>query len=108
MKNSTIKATNPAVASCAQCGHEGHARPSTLEITIKKGYVRRASLAADGVYASAQTPQGTENGVVLMSAILLVERLAKAHSCDPRAVISTMARCFDARDRFMTAPRERN
>jgi hypothetical protein len=78
------------------------------QISFKTGDVRRASRAADGVYLAARGPNGPENGVVLMSAILLIERLAAAHQCDPRAVIRTIEHCFDKKAKLMHATDHRN
>ena len=97
-----------ASETCSLCGHGVSGSPSEVEIAIRKGHVRRASLAADGVYGLAQSSEGVEPGVVLMSAILLIERLASAHQCDPRAVITKIARCFDIRDGYLRAAKEQN
>lgn len=82
--------------------------PAEIEIAIRKGHVRRASLAADAVYSAAQGADGVENGVVLMSAILLIERLATAHQCDPRSVVNKIVRCFDIRDGYLRATKDKN
>ncbi|HKP57752.1 MAG TPA: hypothetical protein VJV78_13565 [Polyangiales bacterium] len=65
------------------------------EISIQRGDVRRAARAADGVFRVAHGPNGLESGVVLMSAILLIERLAAAHGCRPLAVIRLIEHCFE-------------
>jgi hypothetical protein len=77
-------------------------RPADPPIPIKKGHVRRAMRAADQVYAEAKNPLGddTEPGVVLMTAVLLVERLAQASGCDPGAVLHKMADCFEFKRRY--------
>lgn len=73
------------------------------QISIQRGDVRRASRAADGVFLAARGPNGLENGVVLMSAILLIERLAAAHRCGPRAVIRLIEHCFEQKAALMRA-----
>ena len=75
---------------------EGPAATPGVEIAIRKGHVRRAIRAADSVLAAAKDPLGSdvEKGVVLMTAVLLVERLATASGHDPNAVLRKMADCF--------------
>lgn len=68
------------------------------EILIKQGHVRLASRAADSVYLTAGGSEGTDNGVVLMTALLLVQRLSTTHECDPRDVLGQIARCFDVKE----------
>lgn len=75
---------------------EGSAATPRLEIAIRKGHVRRAIRAADSVFAAAKDPLGSdvEQGVVLMTAVLLVERLATASGHEANAVLRKMADCF--------------
>lgn len=75
---------------------EGPAATPRVEIAIRKGHVRRAIRAADAVFAAAKDPLGgdVEQGVVLMTAVLLVERLAAASGHEPNAVLRKMADCF--------------
>jgi hypothetical protein len=67
-----------------------------LEIVIRKGDVRRAIRAADSVFVAARSLLSGEvtQGVVLMTAVLLVERLATASGREPGVVLSKMADCF--------------
>src|SRR5262245_33368831 len=83
---------------CSHCGRVSCDSGASLDIAIEKGHVRRASRAADGVYAAANAPRGTAHGVVFMTAILLVERLATAYNCDPRVILGKIARCFDVKE----------
>ena len=103
MKESETTAANPA-APCSSCGGAHAGTSVNVEIVIRKGHVRRASMAADGVCEAAQGAHGIEHGMVLMGAILLVERLAAAYHCDPRSIISKMGRCFDVKDSYLRAP----
>ena len=105
MKDFATKASH--ASGCTLCG-DGADAPSNLEIVIRRGHVRRASLAADGVYMAARGTEGIENGVVLMSAILLIARLATAHHCDPRSVLSQIARCFEIKEAYVRAPKAQN
>jgi hypothetical protein len=75
---------------------EGPEAVPKLEIAIRKGHVRRAIRAADSVFVAAKSILGgeIEQGVVLMTAVLLVERLATASGREPNAVLSKMADCF--------------
>lgn len=83
---------------CSFCGHDSSDRPAKLDIPVLKGHVRRASRAADRVFAEAGSPGEVEDGLVLMTAILLVERLATSHACDHQRVLETIAQCFQLRD----------
>jgi hypothetical protein len=75
---------------------EGPGAAPKLEIAIRKEHVRRAIRAADSVLAAAKSVVGSEveQGVVLMTAVLLVERLAAASGREPTAVLSKIAECF--------------
>jgi hypothetical protein len=66
-------------------------------IPIRKSHVRRAMRAADGVYAASRpgSGQAAEEGFVLMTAVLLVERLANASGCEPDVVLGKLADCFE-------------
>jgi hypothetical protein len=59
--------------------------------------MRRAFRATDNVYGQAQTADGTDNRFVFMTAVLLVERLAKSLDREPVSVLGKMARCFDVK-----------
>ena len=107
MKDYASKATATS-AICQACGHSDGEAASSPAIMIRQGHVRRASLAADGVCTAARGTQGVEHGVILMTAILLVERLANTYKCDPRQILSQMARCFDIKDRYKRTPRHEN
>jgi hypothetical protein len=68
-----------------------------LDISVKKGHVQRAIRVADTVENAAAigTPdQQPEPGMVLMTALILVERLAAAHHCEPADILHKMASCF--------------
>lgn len=86
-----------SASKCPQCGVALRSDLGDLEIAIEKGHVRRASRAADGVFEAAGGRR-PEHGVVFMTAILLIERLAHAYGCDPRRVIQEIGQCFDFRD----------
>jgi hypothetical protein len=81
---------------CRRADCPGH---RAADIPIRKGHVRRAIRAADAVCAAANGDEGDEPGVVLMTALLLVERLASAHGCEPAAVLQKMADSFDIKRR---------
>ena len=92
-----MKSRTSLPESCPTCDRQ---KPADLDahrsqISIQKSDLRRASRAADGVYLAARGPKGPQSGVVLMSAILLIERLATAHRCDPRGVIRMIELCFE-------------
>ncbi|HET8937649.1 MAG TPA: hypothetical protein VFN67_29600 [Polyangiales bacterium] len=88
---------------CQMCGLEDCAVEShSLVVSIEKGHVRRASEAADQVFAAASADKvKVESGVVFMTAILLIERLAKIHGCDPSSIIHNIAGCFDFKAKHM-------
>jgi hypothetical protein len=88
------------IDSCAHCGCEVANDPSKLDIAIKKGDVRRASKVADGVFSAARGHFGVEQGVVFMTTILLIERLAAARNCDPRTILRKVAGCFQLKEQF--------
>ena len=69
----------------------------TVQIAIRKGDVRRAIHAANAVYELARetSKSDVEDGMVLMTAVLLVERLAAASNCEPISVLNKMADCFE-------------
>lgn len=79
---------------CEWCGRESCGRPVKVDLEVDRGHVRRASIAANHVYAQACGPAGTENGLVFMTTILLVERLAHAFACEPEAVLHKVLHCF--------------
>src|SRR5262245_50586469 len=64
-------------SSCPQCGRPTRTDADELQIAIEKGHVRRASRAADGVFEAAGGERPAR-GVVFMTAVLLIERLAHA------------------------------
>jgi hypothetical protein len=78
-----------------KCNPETGAASVTRDIVVDKGHVRRALRAAEIVFREAAPNGGKDNGVVLMTAVLLVERLAISLNRDPLCVLDTMARCFD-------------
>jgi hypothetical protein len=92
-----------------RCSAEGETA-APLSIAIKKGHVRRAIRAADLVNAEAKhaLTGETERGVLLMTAVLLVERLASGAGCDPNAVLERMADCYAFKRRFAGSLKERN
>lgn len=97
---------------CERCGHSNCDGTDLLDIPIEKGHVRRAIRAADAVYASAAKVGGAahevESGVVLMTAVLLVERMAAAHNSAPGAVLNLIASCFDLKQRHMVTLKHSN
>jgi hypothetical protein len=94
---------------CEKCGRDDCAGPPPrLEIPIEKGNVRRAIGLADAVYCDATSAEGTANGVVLMTAMLLLERLAASYQCDPLAVLDKVARCFALKRKYTDALKHRN
>ena len=78
-------------------------RITSVSIPIKRGHVGRAVRSADLVCAEANDSitGSTERGIVLMTAILLVERLATSVGCDPCAVLDRMADCFEVKRRYV-------
>lgn len=84
---------------CQLCGRSDCPGHDPAEIPILKGHVRRAIRAADAVCAAAVSDDGPEPGVVLMTALLLVERLATAQGCEPAAVLQKMADSFETKRR---------
>lgn len=93
-------------AAC-RCGRTGCNGARRTDIVVEKGHVRRAIVAADAVSRMATGAQGPENGVVLMTALLLVERLARAYACEPHAMLAKMATCFELKRRHI-AIRQQN
>lgn len=67
--------------------------------------MRRASAVASAALQLATTENGPEDGVVLMTALMLVERLASSHGCEPRAMLVKMANCFALKRRLMATSR---
>ena len=80
----------------------------TRDIVVEKGHVRRALRAAEIVYREAAPSEGKDNGVVLMTAVLLVERLATALDRDPLCVLDTMARCFNFKRKHLEGLKRSN
>jgi hypothetical protein len=94
-----------ALCRCGRVDCQG-SRP--LDIPVGKEHVARAMLAADGVCRAALGSEGTDTGVVLMTALLLVERLATSLGCEPDAVLAKLSRCFELKRRYKAAPSRRN
>lgn len=84
---------------CQLCGRADCPGHNPADIPILKGHVRRAIRAADAVCAAAAGEEGQEPGMVLMTALLLVERLANAQGCEPAAVLQKMADSFETKRR---------
>jgi hypothetical protein len=109
--NSTAKKQN--AIGCPACGGQGCQDPEAAERTqsvprraepppdsrpdARMENMRRAFHATDKVYGQAQTADGTDNRFVFMTAVLLVERLAKSLGREPVSVLGKMARCFDVK-----------
>lgn len=107
--NSTAKKQNGM--GCPACGSHGCQDPQTAQATqsvptnrtvepasdSRTENMRRAFRATDDVYGQAQTADGTDNRFVFMTAVLLVERLAKSLDREPVSVLGKMARCFDVK-----------
>jgi hypothetical protein len=84
------------------------ARTTTgARIPIRKSHVRRAIRAADAVCAASKSAPGQrdEAGVVLMTAVLLVERLARTAGCEPDAVLSQLSDCFELKRAYEQLPK---
>jgi hypothetical protein len=104
-----VKSRNDS-ESCQRCGYPADESAAALDIPIKKGHVRRAIRAADGVAAAAAKGDGAstphakdpEPGVVLMTAVLLIERVAATYECEPAAVLNHIARCFEMKQELVT------
>jgi hypothetical protein len=90
--------------SDVESGASEDRRPS-VEITLRAGCVRRAMGAANLVCFSVARGQGgeVEGGVVFMTAVLLVERIASACNCDPFSVLEKMADCFKLKRRRLAS-----
>lgn len=85
-------------AEC-RCGRAGCGCARALDIVVEKGHVRRAIAAANTVSDAATGANGPEAGVVFMTALLLVERLATAFDCEPGVLLARMANCFELKRR---------
>lgn len=83
-------------------------RPDELTIGINKGDVRRAMQGLARAIESAGVKSASDDGVALMMALLLVEKLAKAHSREPIVVLNKMARCFALKQERLQALRLHN
>jgi hypothetical protein len=94
-----------ALCRCGRVDCQG-SRP--LDIAVGKEHLRRAMLAADDVCRAARGSEGTEAGVVFMTAVLLVERLATSLGCEPDAVLAKISRCFELKRRYAAAPSRGN
>jgi hypothetical protein len=88
---------------CSRCGSARCSGQRKLDIAIKHGDVRRASRMANGVFDFARGPCGFEHGVIFMTAILLIERLAETLRCDPQSVLHKIMCCFELKAEHMTA-----
>jgi hypothetical protein len=116
--NSTVKKRN--VTECSACGRQGCQDPQTAQTTqsvprtgepapdSRAENMRRAFRATDKVYGQAQTANGTDNRFVFMTAVLLVERLAKSLDREPVSVLGKMARCFDVKRMHAEALKQSN
>jgi hypothetical protein len=99
---------NRTPSSCTQCGQTSCEHTLKRDILVEKGDVRRAFRAVDVVLRSVTTHGRAPNGVLLMTAVLLVERLATSLDRDPLSVLTTMARCFDIKRKFARDVKERS
>ena len=88
-------------SKCAPEAPEAHEGQIKRDIIVDKGHVRRALRVTEVVYREPLFNQGKDNGVVLMTAVLLVERLAASLECDPLVVLENMARCFAFKRRYL-------
>jgi hypothetical protein len=116
--DSTAKKRN--ATECPACGRQGCQAPQTAQTTqpvtrpsepapsSRAEDMRRAFRATDKVYGQAQTADGTDNSFVFMTAVLLVERLAKSLDREPVSVLGKMARCFDAKRMHAEALKQSN
>jgi hypothetical protein len=91
-----------------KCSAETSDELLTRDIVVEKGHVRRARRAMEMVVRQATRAHGRDNGVVLMTAVMLVECLAKSLDRDPLRVLDTMARCFDFKRRHLEAQKQAN
>jgi len=93
---------------CTACGREPQPKSVDLHVPIRKGHVRRAIQAANMVHTDATGPNGLEDGILLMTAVLLVERMATKHACEPSVVLEKIASCFKLKQRLTEPVRDRN
>jgi len=84
------------VCSCGRTDCKG---ARTLEVVVESGHVRRAIVAANAVDRVADNGDRPKTGVVFMTALLLVERLARRNDCEPIALLQKMANCFELKQR---------
>lgn len=94
------RAKTQAPTQCGVCNQDRCTCPVKPAIGIKHGDVRRGMRAANLAYEEARTEGVIANGVVLMTAILLVERLANSLNLEPLRVLQTMARCFEHKRQY--------
>jgi hypothetical protein len=83
------------VCSCGRADCDAR----TLEVIVESGHVRRAIIAANAVDQVAHSGERPKTGVVFMTALLLIERLAHRNHCDPVALLQKMASCFELKRR---------
>lgn len=81
-----------------------------MDIVIDKPRLRRAIVAANSVSDAATNTEGDspDTGVVFMTAVLLVERLAASFDCEPRALLEKMANSFELKREFAAARKHDN
>jgi hypothetical protein len=116
-------AKKPSAPGCPACGSQGCEDPQTPSapravepapsprsdtMGARSENLRRALHASDRVYGQAQTADGTDNRFVFMTAVLLVERLAKSLDREPVSVLGKMARCFDVKRQHAEALKQSN
>ena len=84
---------------------QGPKTASRLRIPIHRGHIRGAIRAANAVYAASRSAPSLEpqEGFVLMTALLLVERLSTAEGCEPKVMLSKLADCFEVKRAYEAA-----
>lgn len=79
-----------------------------MNIVVEKQHLRRAIAAANRVSDAGTEQRAPDSGVIFMTAVLLVERLAATFRCDPHAVLTKMAACFDLKRRYLAERKDHN
>jgi len=92
-------------AECS-CGRAGCKGTRKLDIVIDKAHLRRAIVAANGVNDAARSGDAPDPGVVFMTALLLVERLATSCDCEPHALLAKMASSFELKRRHLAGRKD--
>ena len=90
------------------CGRPGCNGNRAVDIVVGKRQLRRAMAAAEQVNDEAMLDDGPEAGVIFMTALLLVERLAESLDCAPHAVLQEMAHSFELKRRYLAESKARN